>query len=104
MAEIAATNGKALPVLWACVCVACLCAVACAASGSAPVLGARSTCIGIYHRYPEVPTTAEAALDDMRALEVRHVMFWLSTKDLYPAYAVDSPGLSGLPRSCGSGT
>ena len=62
-----------------------------ASAGPTPPLGLRSTCIGIYHRYPEVPTTAEAALDDMRALGVEHLLFWLSTRDLSPANAVDSP-------------
>jgi hypothetical protein len=42
---------------------------------------------GIYHRYPEVPTTAEAALEDMRAMGIDHLVFWLSTKELYPANA-----------------
>ena len=54
------------------------------------MLGRDSVCIGIYHRYPEVPTTAEAALDDMRAIGVQHLLFWLSTKDLYPPNAVDT--------------
>jgi len=57
----------------------------------APVLGLHSTCIGIFHRYPDVPTTPEAALDDMRAMGVEHLVFWLSTKDLYPSNAADSP-------------
>jgi len=68
--------------------IACLCS---AAGAAAAPLGLHSTCIGIYHRYPEVPTTPEAALDDMRELGVEHLLFWLSTKDLYPANAVDSP-------------
>jgi len=57
----------------------------------AAVPGAKSTCIGIYFRYPEVPTTHEAAFDDMRSLGVEHLVFWLSTKDLYPANAVETP-------------
>jgi len=84
----------AFAILWVSLCMACLWPGARATPASddpAPVLGADATCIGIYHRYPEVPTTAEATLDDMVALGVEHLVFWLSTQDLSPAYAVDSP-------------
>jgi len=85
---------KAFRLLRAFLCAASLCSAASRAFALNPPVqapGLRSTCIGIFHRYPEVPTTAEAALDDMRAMGVEHLVFWLSTKDLYPGNAVDSP-------------